>query len=131
VQPPPPRGDEGSDHFPTKLLYRELQFLGRAKCDLLARFDLDGFAGCGVAPHSSWPLPDLKDTKTSNPNAFALLEVLGNEADQPIKQGHPLPFRQLMVLGQPSREVLESDWTIGRFCLSCHSLEPFIEREVS
>jgi len=112
-------------------LDRELQLLGCAKCDLLACLDLDRFAGGRIPAHSSWPLPDLKDTKTSNPNAFALLEVLGNEADQPIKQGHPLPFRQLMVLRQPSREVLESDWTIGRFCLSCHSLEPFIEREVS
>jgi hypothetical protein len=36
-----------------------------------------------------------------------------------------------MVLCQSSREMLEGDRTIGRFCLSCHSLEPFIEREVS
>jgi len=110
-------------------LDRELQLLGCAKCDLLACLDLDRFAGGRIPAHSSWPLPDLKDTKTSNPNAFALLEVLGNEADQAVQQVHPLPFRQLMVLCQSSREMLEGDRTIGRFCLSCHSLEPFIERQ--
>ena len=36
---------------------------------------------------------------------------------------------QNMLLGQAGREMLESDWTSGCFCLSCHNFEPFIERE--
>jgi hypothetical protein len=34
-----------------------------------------------------------------------------------------------MLLGQAGRKMLESDWTSLHFRLSCHSLEPFIERE--
>jgi hypothetical protein len=121
--------DEGGDHFPTTRLYRELQFLGRTKCDLLARFDLDGFAGCRVAPHSSWPLPDLKHAKASNPNSLTLLEMFGNETNKIIEQRLSLSLSQLVLFGQAGRKVLESDWTIGRFRLSCHNFEPFIERE--
>ena len=78
---------------------------------------------------SSWPLPDLQDAKTSNSNTFSLLEMLGDETDKIVEQGLSLPFRQLMLLGQAGRKMLESDWTIGRFRLSCHDFEPFIERE--
>jgi len=99
-------------------LDRELQLLGCAKCDLLACLDLDRFAGGRIAPHSRWPLPDLKDAKTSNSDTFSLLEMLGNETNKIVEQRLPLPFRQLMLLGQAGREMLESDWTSGRFCLS-------------
>jgi hypothetical protein len=34
-----------------------------------------------------------------------------------------------VLFGQAGRKVLESDGTSGRFCLSCHSFEPFNERE--
>ena len=125
----PPLCEEGGDNFSTRRLYRELQFFGRTKCNLFARFDLDRFAGCRVAPHSSWSLPDLQNAKTSNPNSFALLEMLGNETNKIVEQRLPLPFCQLMLLGQAGREMLESDWTSGRFRLSCHNFEPFIERE--
>jgi hypothetical protein len=127
--PPPPLCEEGGDNFSIRRLYRELEFFGRTKCDLLACFDLDRFAGCRVAPHSSWPLPDLEDAKTSNSYTFSLLEMLGNETDKIIEQRLSLPFRQLMLLGQTSREMLESDWTSGHFRLSCHNFEPFIESE--
>ena len=116
-------------NFSTRRLYRELKFLSRTKCHLLACFDLDRFAGCRIPPHSSWTLPDLQDAKTSNPNSFALLEMLGDETNKIVEQRLPLLFCQLMLLGQAGREMLESDWTIGCFCLSCHSFEPFIECE--
>ena len=38
-----------------KRLYRELQFLRRAESYLLARFDLNRFAGCWIAAHSNRP----------------------------------------------------------------------------
>jgi hypothetical protein len=119
----------GRRYFSTQRLYRELQFLGRTKCDLLACFDLDRFASCRIAPHSSWSLPDLKDAKTSNSNTFSLLEMLGNETNKIIEQRLSFSLSQLVLFGQAGRKVLESDWTTGRFCLSCHSFEPFIERE--
>jgi hypothetical protein len=89
--------DERGDDFRTKRLHRELQFLGRTKCDLLAGFDLDRFASCRIAPHSSWSLPDLKDAKTSNSDTFSLLEMLGNETNKLAEQGLSLPFGQLLL----------------------------------
>jgi hypothetical protein len=118
---------ERADDLRTKRLYRELQFFGRTKCDFLARFDLDRFAGRRIPAYSSWPFPDLQNAKTSNPYSFALLEMLGDETDKLFEQGFSLPFRQLMLLGQTGREMLESDWTSGHFRLSCHNFEPFIE----
>jgi hypothetical protein len=127
--PPPPLYEEGGDNFSTGRLYCELQFLGRAKCDLLACFDLDRLASCRIAPHSSWSLPDLKDAKTSNSDPFSLLEMLGNKTDKTIQQRLSLPFRQLMLLGQTGSEMLESDWTGLHFRLGSHTFEPFVERE--
>jgi hypothetical protein len=121
--------EEGDDNFSTKRLYRELQFLGRAKCDLLAGFDLYRLASCRIAAHSSWPFSDLQDAKTSNSDTFSFLEVLGDETDKIVEQGLSLPFRQLMLLGQAGRKMLESDWTSSRFRLSGHDFEPFIARE--
>jgi hypothetical protein len=71
-----------------------------------------------VATHSSWPLPDLKDAKTSNPNSLTLLEMFGNETNKIIEQRLSLSLSQLVLFGQAGRKVLESDWTSGRFCLS-------------
>jgi hypothetical protein len=121
----------GRRSFLNQGLYRELQFLGGAKCHLLAGFDLDRFAGRRIPAHASWPLPDLQDAKTSNPNSFTLLKVLGDVTDKLVEQGLSLPFCQLMLLGQAGRKMLECDWTSSRFRLSCHGFEPFIERERS
>lgn len=38
---------------------RFLQLLGGAKCNLLARLDLDWSAGRGIAAHARWPLAHL------------------------------------------------------------------------
>jgi len=126
---PPPLCDQGGDQFPTTRLYRELQFLGRAKCDLLAGFDLDRFAGCRIPAHSSWPLPHLQNAKASDSDTFPLLEMLGDEPDKIVEQGLSLPFRQLVLLGQTGRKMFESNRTGSRFRLSGHDFEPFIERE--
>jgi hypothetical protein len=50
-----------------------------------------------------------------------------NETNKIIEQRLSLPFRQLMLLGQGGREMLESDWTSGHFRLSRHNFEPFIK----
>ena len=96
-------------------LDRELQLLGCAKCDLLACLDLDRFAGGRIPAHSSWPLPDLQDAQTSNSDSFPLLEMLGDETYQLAEQGLSLSFRQLMLLGQAGRKMLESNWDESSF----------------
>jgi hypothetical protein len=53
--------------------------------------------------------------------------MLGNETNKIIEQRLSLPFRQLMLLGQTGRKMLESDWTSGHFRLSCHNFEPFMK----
>ena len=73
--------------------HRELQVLGRSERDFLTCFDLDRFAGCRIAPHPSCPLPDLQNTKTSNPNSFALLEMLGDKTNKIAEKGFTCPFR--------------------------------------
>src|ERR1700746_31072 len=108
VAQPPPFARRAAVFY-NQQLHRKPQFLSRAKRDLLACFDLDRFASRRIAPHSSWPFPDLQDAKTSNPNAFAFLEVLGNETNELIEQRLSLPLRQLMLLGQAGREMPESD----------------------
>jgi hypothetical protein len=48
--------------------------------------------------------------------------MLGDEANKIVEQRLSSPFRQLMLLGQTGRQVLESDWASGQFRLSCHEL---------
>jgi len=40
-----------------------LEFLGSSKGNLLAGFDLDGFAGRWVASHAGGAMPDLQDAQ--------------------------------------------------------------------
>jgi hypothetical protein len=42
-----------------------------------------------------WELPfsDLQDTKTRNTDTFALLEMLGDKADEIAEKGFTCPFR--------------------------------------
>jgi hypothetical protein len=111
--------------FITKPLYRELQFLGRPECHFLACLDLNGFAGGRIASHPRWPFPHLQDAKTRNSDSLPFLKMLCNEADHVIEQRLALSLCQLVLLGQNSREMLESNWTTslrrsGCFCLSCY-----------
>jgi hypothetical protein len=46
-------------------LDRELQFLGRAECYVLARFDLNRFAGRRITAHPSCALPNLQETQAA------------------------------------------------------------------
>ncbi len=84
-------------------LNRHFQILGRPECDFLAGLDLDCFAGCRVAPHASSALPNLQDAETGNADAFAFLEMLGDNADEIAEGGFTCSFRQLMLLGQDRR----------------------------
>jgi len=113
------------DTADTVSLYRKLQFLGRSERHFFTRFDLNRFAGCRIAPHPSRSLPDLQNAETCNSDAFPLSEMLGNKAYQVIEQRLAISFCELVLFGQASRKMLESDWTAGfcqrrRFCLSCH-----------
>src|SRR5207248_9064244 len=68
--------------FRVVLLNRELQVLRCPKRNFPACFDLDRFSGCRIAAHASCALPDLQDPKACHPDSFALLEMVGDKADE-------------------------------------------------
>jgi hypothetical protein len=86
--------------------------------DFLAGFDLDCFPGGRIAAHASGALSNLQNAETRNTDPLALLEMLRDQPDEIAEEGFTGPLRQLMLLGQAGSEMLESDWTIGRFRLS-------------
>src|SRR4030088_2119936 len=86
-----------------------LQLLGRAEGNLLAGLDVDRFAGGGVAAHAGGALAYLQDAETDDADALALLQVLGDPADQIVQNGFGLLLGQLLVIGDRSREMLERD----------------------
>ena len=75
------------------------QFLGRAKSDLLAGFDLNRLAGRRIAPHASGSFSYLQDAKPRNSYSFALLQMFGDQGDEIVDEFAPRPFRQLVLLG--------------------------------
>src|SRR5262245_32126946 len=105
---PPPAGADGAGlSYLRQLLDRHLQVLGWPECDFLARFDLDGFSGRGVSPHASRALPDLQDAKTRNPDPFAFLEMLGDQAHEVAEDRLALAFREFIRALQPCPHLLD------------------------
>src|SRR6266702_4250638 len=86
-----------------------LQFLGRAEGNLLAGLDVDGFAGGGIAAHAGGALAHLEDAETDNADALALLQVLGDPADQIVQNGLGALLRQFVLFRQRRREMLQRD----------------------
>jgi len=84
---------------------RDLQILGRPECDFLACFDLDDLAGRRIAPHASGSFSYLQDAKPGNSYSFALLQMLGDQSDQVVKEFALRPFRQLVLFGQACGEL--------------------------
>src|SRR6185312_4067304 len=91
-----------------------LQFLGRAEGNFLAGLDVDGFARGGVAAHARGALAHLQDAEADDADAFALLEVLGDAADQVVENGFRLLLRQLLLIGDGCREMLQRNGGRGR-----------------
>src|SRR2546423_346828 len=79
--------------FRVVLLNRELEVLRRPERNFPACFDLDRFSGCRIAAHASCALPDLQDPKARNSDSLALLEMLGDEADEVAEERFTCPFR--------------------------------------
>src|SRR5262249_20659314 len=99
---------------------RFLQLLGGAEGNLLARLDLDRFAGRGIAAHARRTLANLKHTEADEANAITLLQMLGDEVDEITEDGFGLLLRHFMVLGQRCGEVLEADGVLlGLRCCCC------------
>jgi hypothetical protein len=88
----PPTVIDGAN-FRKRRLGGELQFLARPERDFLARLDLDRLAGCGITPHARGALSYLQDAKTSNPDAFSLLQMPGDQADEIVEKNVSRPFR--------------------------------------
>src|SRR3981189_1028697 len=76
-----------------------LEFLGRAEGDLLAGLDVDRFAGGGVAAHAGGALAHLEDAEADDADALALLQVLGDPADQVVENLLSLLLGQFLVFG--------------------------------
>jgi len=70
---------------------------------------VDGFAGGGIAAHAGGALAHLEDAETDNADALALLQVLGDPADQIVQNGLGALLRQFVLFRQRCREMLERD----------------------
>src|ERR1700712_4779294 len=86
-----------------------LELLGRAEGNLLAGLDLDRFAGGGVAAHAGGALAHLEDAETDDTDTLALLEVLGDAADQVAQDFFGLLLGQFLLFGDRRRQMLERD----------------------
>src|SRR3954453_21409896 len=86
---------------------RELQILGGPESHLLARFDLDGLSGRRVPAHAGCARAYLQDAEARNPDPLTFLEVLGDQAHKIAEDRLPRAFRELMILGQPCRQMLQ------------------------
>src|ERR1700729_2929887 len=107
--------------FGTKAVLSDgfLELLGRAERNLLARLDVDRLAGGGVAAHAGGALAHLQDAETDDADALALLQVLGDPADQIVQNRFRLLLGQLLFIGDGRREMLERDGGRSR-CLLRH-----------
>src|ERR1700685_121750 len=94
---------------------RFLQLLGGAEGDLLRSLDLDGLAGGGVAAHARGALADLEDAEANDADALALLQVLRDQTHSVVQDGLGLFLRDLLVLCDRRRKVLQGDGRRGRF----------------
>src|SRR5262245_36851111 len=102
-------------------LNRFLQFLGGAEGDLLARLDLDGLAGRGVAAHAGGAVAHLQNAEPADPQAAALLEMLHDEADHVGQHRLALLLGDLVARGDLRRKMLEGDGRCGLSgLLGCH-----------
>src|SRR4029079_9141768 len=84
---------------------RLFQFLGGAEGDFLARFDFDRLTGRRVAAHACGALTHLQDAESADPNARALLQVLGDGLNHLLEHGVDLLFGQLVRLRKGLAEL--------------------------
>src|SRR5258708_20227285 len=96
-----------------------LQLLGCAEGNLLAGLDVDRLAGSGVAAHAGGALAHLQDAETDDADALALLQVLGDPADQIVQDSFTPLLVQFLLVGNRCCEMLERDGGRGR-CLLRH-----------
>src|SRR5262245_12564801 len=86
-----------------------LQLLCGAEGDLLARLDMDGLAGGGVATHAGGAPAHLQDAKADDADAIALLQVLGDPGHNVGQDALGLLLGQFLLLRDGSREMFEGD----------------------
>jgi hypothetical protein len=49
----------------------------------------------------------LQDAKTGNPDAFSLLQMPGDQADEIVEENLSHPFREVVLFGHTGRQVLK------------------------
>src|ERR1700749_991268 len=102
-----------------KVLDGFLQFLSGAEGDLLARLDLDRFAGRGIAAHARGALAHLQDAGTVETDALALLQVLGHHRDEIVDDRATLLVGEALLVGELVGELLGGQGYGLRFCSCC------------
>src|SRR5262249_48926601 len=75
------------------LHHRLFELLRRSEGDLFAGLDMDSFAGRRIASFTGRALSHHQDAKPPDPDAVALLQVLGDQADQIAEHGFGLLLR--------------------------------------
>src|SRR4029078_13033896 len=91
---------------------RELLIRGGPESHPLARFDLDGLSSRRIPAHAGCARAYLQDGGARNPDALTFLEMLGDQAHKVAEDRLPRAFRELMILGQPCRQMLERNGAI-------------------
>src|SRR5260370_16285916 len=104
------------------------EVLRRAERDFPARVDLGRLAGRGVAGHARGPVARREDAEPPDPDARPLLEILHKEPDKIAEHRLRLLLRDLVALGEGSREMLEGHRRWGARLLRRHSCIPLVGR---
>src|SRR5258707_4656065 len=86
-----------------------LELLCGAEGYLLACLDLDRRAGCRVAAHAGGALAHLQDAEAADADPIALLQVLGDEADEIAEDRLGLLLRHLVIFRQLRCQVSQRD----------------------
>jgi|SRR5215510_1010245 len=89
---------------------RHLEFLGGAEGYLFAGLDLDWLTGRRIASDAGSAIAHHQDSEPGDLHALALLQVLGDQADQIFQHLPTLLLCEVMLLRQRIGEMLFGDY---------------------
>ena len=89
---------------------RHLECLGGAEGYLFAGLDLDRLTGHRIAAHAGSAITHHQNSEPGDLHALALLQVLGDQADQVFQHFPTLLLCEVMLLRQRIGEMLFGDF---------------------
>ena len=92
---------------------RHLEVLGGAEGHLLGGLDLDRLAGRRVAAHAGGALAHLQDAEAGDLHPLALLQVIGDQADEVVEHFLALALREFVLFRQCIGQLLGGDRLSG------------------